>query len=419
MDSTAAVGTSMLFARQDHVHPSDTSRAPLASPTFTGDPKAPTPTAGDNDTSIATTAFVSAAVAAGGAAGAVRYDAPQTLTTPQLIQAQQNIYAAPFDAMAYSGLQINGGMEVSQERGASPTTGSYLGDGWRQFYSGTMSISAACLAAVFAPGFPSGLYMSAAVAQASIGASDYAILSHAIEGYRVARLQWGTANAQPITVAFWSNHHRTGLYTGVVRNGANNRTYAFAYTQVTADIPQYNVITIPGDTTGTWTTDNTAGLSLVFAMACGSSNIAPSANAWLAGSYAAAPGQINAVAATSDVFRLTGVTVLPGNEAPSAARSPFIMRSYDQELQTCKRYWEQCAVFLAASGTAGTGSGAALTSFSVEKRATPTRTLVGSSFNNCTFNSFGGDTKAVTVVVNVTATGTFVINTGITNDARL
>jgi hypothetical protein len=35
--------------------------APIASPTFTGDPKAPTPTAGDNDTSIATTAFVTAA----------------------------------------------------------------------------------------------------------------------------------------------------------------------------------------------------------------------------------------------------------------------------------------------------------------------------------------------------------------------
>jgi hypothetical protein len=32
--------------------------APLASPTFTGNPTAPTPTAGDNDTSIATTAFV-------------------------------------------------------------------------------------------------------------------------------------------------------------------------------------------------------------------------------------------------------------------------------------------------------------------------------------------------------------------------
>jgi hypothetical protein len=37
--------------------------ATLASPTFTGDPKAPTPTAGDNDTSIATTAFVQAQLA--------------------------------------------------------------------------------------------------------------------------------------------------------------------------------------------------------------------------------------------------------------------------------------------------------------------------------------------------------------------
>jgi len=37
--------------------------APLASPVFTGDPQAPTPIFGDNDTSIATTAFVQQAVA--------------------------------------------------------------------------------------------------------------------------------------------------------------------------------------------------------------------------------------------------------------------------------------------------------------------------------------------------------------------
>jgi len=37
-------------------------KADLASPTFTGDPKAPTPAADDNDTSIATTAFVRAAM---------------------------------------------------------------------------------------------------------------------------------------------------------------------------------------------------------------------------------------------------------------------------------------------------------------------------------------------------------------------
>jgi hypothetical protein len=42
----------------------DALLAPLASPTFTGDPKAPTPAPGDNDTSLATTAYVTAAIAA-------------------------------------------------------------------------------------------------------------------------------------------------------------------------------------------------------------------------------------------------------------------------------------------------------------------------------------------------------------------
>ena len=37
--------------------------ARIADPVFTGNPTAPTPTAGDNDTSIATTAFVTTAVA--------------------------------------------------------------------------------------------------------------------------------------------------------------------------------------------------------------------------------------------------------------------------------------------------------------------------------------------------------------------
>jgi hypothetical protein len=66
MDGTGAAGASALYARGDHVHPTDSSRAPLASPVFTGDPRAPTPPPGDSDTSIATTAFVSAAVIAGG-----------------------------------------------------------------------------------------------------------------------------------------------------------------------------------------------------------------------------------------------------------------------------------------------------------------------------------------------------------------
>lgn len=62
MDGTAAVGTSTSYARGDHRHPTDTSRAPLASPQFTGTPGAPTATAGTASTQIATTAFVNTAI---------------------------------------------------------------------------------------------------------------------------------------------------------------------------------------------------------------------------------------------------------------------------------------------------------------------------------------------------------------------
>lgn len=58
MAGTATIGTELAFARGDHVHPSDTSKANLASPTFTGTPAAPTATKGTNTTQIATTAFV-------------------------------------------------------------------------------------------------------------------------------------------------------------------------------------------------------------------------------------------------------------------------------------------------------------------------------------------------------------------------
>lgn len=58
MNGVQAAGSSNLYARADHVHPSDTSRAPLASPTFTGTPAAPTAAVDTNTTQIATTAFV-------------------------------------------------------------------------------------------------------------------------------------------------------------------------------------------------------------------------------------------------------------------------------------------------------------------------------------------------------------------------
>ena len=310
------------------------------------------------------------------AAQAVRYDTAQSLTAPQQQQARQNIYAAPFDAMAYSGLQINGGMEVSQERGttATSTNASYVCDGWKFYFSGTMGVSAATGASPLFPGFPYNLFVTVLTAQASLGAGDYVQIIQPIEGWRIAGLGWGTAQAQPITIGFWTAHNRVGLYSGTITN-VNSRSYAFTYTQVVAAAPQYNTITIPGDTAGTWATDNTIGMNIHFTMASGATGTAPSANNWLAGNYAAAPGQINGVAATSDAFRITGVTVLPGTEAPSAARSPFVMRSYQDELLICKRYFYNGVPPLIGVASSASTIGRASCRHPVSMRAAPTLTV--------------------------------------------
>lgn len=78
MDGVAAIGTSTRWARSDHVHPSDTTRAPLASPAFTGNPTAPTRPAFDSSTSLATTEFVQKAL--GSIPGIATYSGTTTLT---------------------------------------------------------------------------------------------------------------------------------------------------------------------------------------------------------------------------------------------------------------------------------------------------------------------------------------------------
>lgn len=63
VNGSATPGVSKKYSREDHVHPIDPSRAPVASPGFTGTPTAPTAAMNTNTTQIATTAFVMAQTA--------------------------------------------------------------------------------------------------------------------------------------------------------------------------------------------------------------------------------------------------------------------------------------------------------------------------------------------------------------------
>lgn len=77
MAGTATVGTSLRYARADHTHPSDTTKANLASPALTGTPTAPTAATATNTTQIATTEYVKNQ-------GYATADSPQFTTSVEL-----------------------------------------------------------------------------------------------------------------------------------------------------------------------------------------------------------------------------------------------------------------------------------------------------------------------------------------------
>ena len=292
--------------------------------------------------------------------GAVRYDTPQTLTqeTPpstavsQRAQARMNVYAAPFDAMAYSGMQINGSIEVSQEVG---TTGAallvpgskYGADGWvgdMGSASGTATVVQYALGPNRA--FPYSIALYGSSTPPSAAGNDYLMLRHNIEGYRWSRLGFGASGAQPVTIAFWIASNAGGTCSLSLRNGppgSTNRSYVTKLTLAGGLIWEYKTVTIPGDTLGTWVTNNTTAAFLTF---CALSSATSSLNTgttdvWQAGNFIAATGQTNLATGLGAGIFVTGVVVLPGIEAPSAARSPLIMRPFDQELVTCQRYYQK------------------------------------------------------------------------------
>ena len=81
MDGAQSVGLLNTVARGDHVHPTDTSRAPLASPALTGIPTAPTASTGTRSTQLATTVFVGAECAIAAPVGSVYTFAGATVPT--------------------------------------------------------------------------------------------------------------------------------------------------------------------------------------------------------------------------------------------------------------------------------------------------------------------------------------------------
>ena len=268
---------------------------------------------------------------------------------------------------------INGDMRIDQRNAGAavtPANGAvtYTVDRWAIFVNQASKLTAQ--RSTTAPnGFTNSLLVTSSSAYAPTS-NDVFNLFQPIEGFNFADLGWGTANAKTITISFWVRASVTGTYSSALSNGANNRFYLFNFVVNTADTWELKTITISGDTSGTWATDNSTGIHVRFDLGAGS-NFVGTAGAWGSSAIYKTSGSVNLVATSGATFYITGVQLEVGSSATS-----FDYRPYGTELSLCQRYYYKLKAsgsngFFAVGTVESTTVGLGITVFPVTPRAAP------------------------------------------------
>jgi hypothetical protein len=245
---------------------------------------------------------------------------------------------------------INGDMRIDQRNaGASvtPTTNAtYTLDRYTAILSQASKFSVQQNAGSVTPptGFTNYLGVTSLSSYAVL-AADLFLIQQRIEGFNIADLGWGTADAKTITLSFWVRSSLTGTFGGALNNSAFNRSYPFTYTISVANTWEQKSVTIAGDTTGTWLTTNGTGINVNFGLGVGST-YSGTAGAWAAGEKDSATGAVSVIGTNGATWYLTGVQLEVGSTA-----TPFERRMYGQELQLCQRYYEKSYNVLTAPAT--------------------------------------------------------------------
>ena len=274
-------------------------------------------------------------------------------------------------------LIINGAMQVAQ-RGTSfnqPADGGYTLDRFAVFRNGAGIMDIEQSTTVPAgEGFKKSLKCTVDTADSSIGGADFGGLFHKIEGQDLNQFEFGNSSAKQFTLSFFVRSNITGTYSVAFRNGSSNRYLVKEYTISSADTWQKITITDTADLTGTWASDNTTGIDIRWCLWEGGFTAAP--NSWGAGNVVGSTNNVNWAATVGNTFYLTGVKF----EQNSVA-TDFEHRSFAQELQLCKRYF-QVAGGTHWGATEGTTNYRLQVPLEPQMRANPTVTVrSGHKFN--------------------------------------
>jgi hypothetical protein len=266
---------------------------------------------------------------------------------------------------------INGDMGIDQRNaGASvtPTSNTYTIDRWFAGLSQSSKFSVQRSTTA-----PTGFVNSALITSTSaysITSTDRFAFSQFIEGLNCTDLGWGTASAKTMTLSFQVRSSLTGTFGGAFQNNASDRSYPFTYTISAANTWETKTVTVAGDTTGTWLTNNEIGIQVRFSLGTGST-YSNTAGAWVAGDYRSATGATSVVGTNGATFYITGVQLEVGSVA-----TPFERIDYGRELMLCQRYYYRTALLtagvIAVSAFAGsTTDFSGFGSFPVRLRTNP------------------------------------------------
>ena len=235
-------------------------------------------------------------------------------------------------------LIINGDMMIDQRNaGASATTSSsvYMADRF-QLYASTINNAQTYQVVVDAPaGFNKSLKITNSSTAQAAGSNALFTPRQRIEGYDIAHLNWGTSDAQTVTISFWVKASVTGTYPLAISNGGFNRSFVTNYTVSVANTWEKKTATIAGDTSGTWAVDNTTGMIIMFSLDAYADYQTSTVDSWQSSNDRATSSHIHFLATASATWQITGVQVELGSTA-----TDFEHRSYGEELAVCERYFQ-------------------------------------------------------------------------------